>query len=133
MAWVLADLKALVGRKLGILASAETLSAEDAIVIGSGIDRAFNDLTARSIIPGSQSTFTTATIPDALGEGFANMAAGLVAVEFGKPYDYGRMLALDGEIAIRRICAVKYEPPVDADEPVVGDDDYTGTTEAQYF
>lgn len=135
MAWTLTTLAPLVGRKLGILAAGEALSAEDSTVIQTAITSAFDDLSGRDIIPGDLASFTTATIPQALGEGFALLAAGIVGSEFGID-DEARLNALRtrGEQFIRRHAQARYTPPDPPDdEPVYGDDDYTGATPAEYF
>lgn len=133
MAWTLGNLRALIGRKLAVIGAGETLSAEDASAIDSALQRGFDDLDARDVIPGNQTAFTTATIPDALGEGFALLAAGLVGPEFGKPLDWCEGMKRAGEIAIRRICSVKYVADVDPDAPVPGDDDYSSVVDAVYY
>lgn len=137
MTWTKAQVRDLALRQIGVLGTGQTASAEDATIMESALDRVFADLTGRAIIPGRLSTFTLATVPDNLAQGFAQMAGASAASEFslsGERLAQATAGGVTGEREIRAGCQkLRVPPDQPTGTPVYGDDDYTGQTTAVFF
>lgn len=109
------ELNALVGRKIGILASSETLTAEDDDVM----DIAYTSLHAELVALGLARWGATESVPAAYADPVACLLAALVVDQFGvsepkrseiKSDTLGISPAGQAEKRLRRLVATDYIP-----------------------